>query len=346
MVKMKTRAKNFLSGLKKRWMLLIVLAAVVLLGGFILYRTTQAQKPDYTFIQPELKTLTKNLEVSGVLDAKEKANLRFAAGGKITFIGVQEGDSVKKFQTIAIIDQATLQKKLNTDLNTYLKERLDWEQTLDNTKNRTLPESEKRTVQQNQLDLNNNVLNVEIQDIAIKNTRLTAPFAGVLVASPVTTSGVTLLPTDIFELVNPESLIFRAAVDEADIALVLQGQVGSITLDAYPNDPITTQVNHTDLKSSQSSNGTVFVVELPISGTFPRYRLGMNGDVSIQLAQKENVLSIPLDATKLRDNKTFVDVKISETEVEEREITTGLETDTDVEVLSGLAKDDWIVLPK
>lgn len=333
---------------KKRWKLALIL--IVILGGvaFFMYRRSQAQKPSYTFIQPEIKDLTKTLEVSGIVDAKEKASLRFAAGGKITYLGAQEGEFVKKYQTIATIDQATLQNQLESNLNLYMKERLDWEQTLDDTSDRALPESEQRSVQQEQLDLNNQILNVELQDIAIKNTRLSAPFAGVLVSSPTSVTGVTLLATDVFELVNPDTLVFKAAVDETDIAQVTIGDEATISLDAYPDDPITTTLSLIGLKSQQSSTGTVFIVEAPITGPslFPYYRLGMNGDLSIKVDEKQQVLTIPLDATRERDDKVYVDVKVSETEIAEREITVGLETEDEVEVVSGLALGDWIVMPE
>ena len=338
-------AKHFF---KKRWKLLAILLVVALGVGGWLYSRNQAAQPTFTFIQPEIKDLTKTLEVSGIVDAKEKASLRFALGGKVTYLGAKEGDFVKKFQTLATIDQATLQKQLETSLNTYMKERLDWEQTLDDTADRALPESENRTVQQEQLDLNNQVLSVEVQDIAIKNTRLTAPFAGVLVSSPTTVSGITLLATDVFELINPETLIFKAAVDETDIAQVHIGDEAHIVLDAYPDEILNTAISQIGLKSQQSSSGTVFLVEVPIvsSTPFPHFRLGMNGDLRIKVDQRQQVLSIPLDATRQRDDKTFVDIKVTDAEVAEREIEIGMETDDEVEVLSGLTTADWIVLPE
>jgi hypothetical protein len=203
-------------------------------------------------------------------------------------------------------------------------------------------------VQKDQLDLNNQILSVEIQDIAITNSRLTAPFAGVLVSSPTTVTGITLLGSDVFELVNPGTLVFKAAVDETDVVQVNVGDQATVTLDAYPNDPITTMISHIGLKSQQSSTGTVFIVEVPIVGEamFPHYRLGMSGDLSIAVDSRQQVLTIPLDATREREDKTYVDVKLTETEVQEREITTGLETDDQVEVLSGLTAQDFIVLPK
>lgn len=334
--------------LKRKWVLLLVLVLIIGGVGFWRYQQSQANKPKLTFEHPAYRDITKILEVSGVVDAKEKASMRFAAGGKLVYLGAQEGDVVRKGQTIATIDQRTLQKQLRQDLNAYMTERWNWDQTLDDTKDRWLPKSEERDVDQEQWALDDTVLDVEIRDIAIQNTRLSAPFDGVLVDSPTSVTGVHLLATEPFELVNPDTLIFRAAVDEADIATVRAGLKGTIVLDSYPDQPLESTVDSIAYKSSESSTGTVFVVELPILGEdlLNRYRLGMNGDVTIEVDQRSNVLTIPFIATRTRDSKVFVDVRTGEDTYEEREVTTGLETDEYVEVVNGLTVDNEIVVPE
>lgn len=324
-------------------MLIVVLGGI----GFWYYRRVNANKEVLTFIKPERGTLTKTLEVTGSVTAKEYATLRFSGGGKLTFLGAKEGDFVKKGKTIATIDQRSLRKSLEKSLNEYDQERIDWDQQLDDTKDRWLPVREDRTVDKNQIDLEQTVLDVEINDIAITNTVLTAPFDGILVSLPSPVSGVNLSVTDAFEFVNPDTLIFRAQVDELDIAQVSQGQKASIELDAYPDEKIDTMVNFISYKSAQTSTATIFLVELPLDDPdLNRFRIGMNGDTTILLEEKNDVISVPLEATTERDEKWFVNVKTSEESYEEREIKVGLETDDRIEVTSGLSDSDEIVLPE
>ena len=341
-------ANFLLQFFKKNWKKILV-AFIVLSGiGGIRYKKIQADKPQLTFEHPRYKNLTKVLEVSGVIDAKEKATLRFAAGGKVVYLGAKEGDFVKKWQTIATIDKRVLKKQLQQNLNLYMKERWDWETTQDSTNYPLETTEARRTIDKEQWDLNNKVLDVEINNIAITDTVLSAPFAGVLVSSPTNVVGVNLLATEGFELVNPDSLIFRAAVDEADIAQVHTEQSGEIYLDAYPDNAISTQINYISYKSNSSSAGTVFVVEFPIIGEnlLNKYRLGMNGDVEIKLDFRENVLTIPFKSTRERDGKVYVDVKIDDNKYEKREIKVGLETEDDIEVLEGLSETDEVLIPE
>lgn len=341
--------------IKRRWKLLGIVILIVIGVGIFYYQKQTANQPTITLTSPERKTLVKTLDVSGIVDAKEKANLRFSLGGKVVYLGAKEGDPIKKWQTLATIDQATLQKQFQQNMNNYLKERWDWEQTRDDKvensdgTNRALPElSIRRTVDQAQWDLENSVLTVEINDIAIQNTKMTSPIDGVLVSAPTTVAGVQLTATDVFTVVNPKTLVFKAAVDEVDIASVKLAQDAEIELDAYQDKFIPSAVSFIAFSSSQTATGTVFIVEFPITpdkGGLDYFRLGMNGDVSIKLAEKANALVIPIQAISEKDGKTLVDVQTEKGKIETREITIGMETDEEIEVLTGLTETDQVVVP-
>jgi RND family efflux transporter MFP subunit len=337
---MKKMLKKLVELIKAKLKLIIILVLVITAGTFIFYKKSQTDKVTLNFEHPVKEDLTKTLEVSGVINAKEKAIMRFVAGGKVVYLGAQEGDWVKKWQTIATIDRQTLEKQLKQDLNNYMKERWDWDQTQDDIKDRWIDKEEERTVDQAGWDLENEILDVEIKDIAIANTTMSAPFAGILVSSPTDVAGVQLLATDAFELVNPSSLVFKAEVDEADIALVRPGLTGKINLDAYPDQEIESYVNFIAYKSSLTTTGTVFLVEFPIleENALDKYRLGMNGDIKIELATKTDVLTIPLIATREREGEIYVDVKTGEDTYEERKIAVGMETNEKVEILDGLSE--------
>ncbi len=357
--KTKTQKNNFkvkissirvrsLEFFKKNWKrILIILVILGVIGGGKAYQD-QKNKPVLTFEHPQYQDLTKVLEVSGIVDAKEKANLRFAAGGKIVYLGAKEGDFVKKWQTIATIDRRALEKQLQQDLNVYMKERWDFDDTVEDFDYHVETLDTRRSLDKTQWDLENEVLDVEIRDIAITNTALSAPFAGVLVSAPTSVTGVNVLATEGFELVNPDTLTFRAAVDEADISLVSKEQNAEIFLDSYPDEAIPSQVSYIAYKSNASSTGTIFVVEFPIVGEnlLNKYRLGMNGDVEIILDTRKNVLTVPFEATRERDDKVYVDIRVEDDEYEEREIEVGLETEDYVEVASGLSENDEILIPE
>jgi RND family efflux transporter MFP subunit len=334
--------------LKRHWLLVSILALLTIGGGIWWFTTAAAQKEALTFIKPERQNLTKTLEISGVIDAREKARMRFAAGGKVTRVNVTEGSQVKKSEVLAVIDQATLQRQIQQDLNTYMQERWDWEQLQDDTKDRTLPTDELRQKDQANWDLQNKVLSVEIKSIAIRDTVLRAPFPGIVTSVPTVVPGIVLSATDYFEIVNPETIEFVAEVDEADIAKVQVGQSATLTLDAFPDEILNSTVTSIAYASKQGESGTVFEVTFAVNPaqTTQQLRLGMNGDIAIELESKAAVLTVPLIVTRQRDGKVYVDVRTGAHSYEEREIQIGLETDENVEVLSGLQEEDEVLSPE
>lgn len=336
-----------ISNFKKRWKLLLFLFIAAAGIGYWLWGKTHPKVEVLNFVKPERGELVKTLEVTGSIKAKKNASIRFAAGGKVVYVGAQEGDLVKKGQTIASIDQRSLQKNLEKSLNLYSKERIDWEDYLKDQQDRVLQDNEISTKQKNQYDLTNTVIDVQLNDIAITNSVLSAPFDGILVSSPTTVAGVNLAATDAFELVDPSSLYFEAQVDELDVSQVQPNQSAYITLDAYPDEKFDTRVDYISYKSAQTSTSTVYLVQLPLfQNNLSKLRLGMNGDATITLKTSKDTLIVPLDATTIRNEKTYVQVKTGENQTEEREITTGIETDEEVEVLSGLSENEEIVLPE
>jgi len=335
---------------RSHWLITIGLIILVAIAVNWFYQQNRQDLDALTFEHPVRQDIEKTLSISGVVDAKEKARLRFLGGGKVTYLGVKEGESVKKWQTIATVDQRAAQKQLEQTLNTFQKERLDWDQTNEDIFENEYTTDEERQREKAQLDLNNQVLSVEINSVAIDSTRLTAPFAGILTVSPTSVTGVQLSATDYFEIVNPETLIFKAAVDEVDLAGLSTGLPASFELDAYEDKTFDSTLNYLSYTATTTSTKTVFLAEFPIDTLRygqDTFRIGMNGEAKIVLDTRQNVLTVPLDATRERDGKTYVDIKSDTNQegFEELEITIGLETDDQVEVLSGLTESDLVLIP-
>lgn len=333
--------------IKAHWLWLLI--GALILGGIGWWQWSKIQATDkqIQFEKPLRETIERTISVTGIIRAEQVARLRFLAGGKVTFVGAKEGDWVKKGQTLAVIDRAALQKQLQQNLNSYERERYDWEGYTESVKDTAATNTIERTKKKNQLDLTDTVLSVEIQNIAIRNTVLSAPFAGILTTAPTTVAGVQLTGNDFFEVVNPESLQFIARIDEADIAQIIVGQPSVIVLDAYRDSQIESQVQKIGFSSVETGSGTQFEIEFPLaSSSAEQLRLGMNGDVTIKLGRSENALTIPILATRSRNGKTYVDVRLEKNTTEERQIETGIETDERIEVVSGLSENDEIAVPE
>ncbi|MGH7246265.1 MAG: efflux RND transporter periplasmic adaptor subunit, partial [Candidatus Levyibacteriota bacterium] len=278
------------------------------------------------------------------------ADLTFPVSGTLAYIGVRKGDYVQRFQTIATLDERTVQKNLQQALITYSEQRNTFDQTNDNYNHQTpsgaLTDAIKRILQNNQYDLDKSVNSVELQDLVRQQAILASPIAGIVTRADATTPGITAgITGPTFSIVDPSSIAFDMDVDEADIGKVTVGQNVNVSLDAYPDETLHMQVSKIDFNSHTTSNGgNAFTVEVGLqqsaNGNY-KYRVGMNGNADITVAQKENVLIIPI--VSLVDDGASVYVQNGK-KFMKKKVTTGLESDTEVEITGGLQENDIVVL--
>jgi len=71
---------------------------------------------------------------------------------------------------------------------------------------------------------------------------------------------------------------------------------------------------------------------------------GMNADVVLTLEKHANALTVPVQSLTLRDGARFVMVVNPQGAIEERPIKVGIETPAQVEVLSGVARDELVIV--
>ena len=115
---------------KNKLKILLILTFFVI-DGYILYRNffliPRSKKEDSVSVKRG--DLKQELTISGTVDAEEKVTLRFKTSGRLSWVGVKEGDYVKKYQAIASLDQRELKKTLQKELNDYMNERWDFDQS-------------------------------------------------------------------------------------------------------------------------------------------------------------------------------------------------------------------------
>lgn len=332
-------------------------AVAILIVLFIGINRVQAQKlkdpatfnqSKDTIISPETKTITSNLTLAGSIDAAEIANLRFQNSGKLVWVGVKVGDQVKKWQTIASLDKAELKKSLQTQFNNYRTQLSQFWDTQDKYKDMVISDTIQRILDRTQYSLDNSVINYEISDMAIKEASLVSPLNGVVVAMDQNLPGTNITPaTATFTIVNPSSVYFRSEIDQEEVVKIKVGQKATVKIDAFPDSSFDSEITYIAYTPISGQSSTVYEIRfrLPVDNQDLSYRLGMDGDALITIDQKDNALVLPLEAVVNEDSKTFVWLK-NDGRLEKKYVTTGIENDTEIEILSGLNPNDQVVIKK
>lgn len=290
--------------------------------------------------------IVESLTASGTVNSVSSVNLSFISGGKLVYLGAKKGDIVEAGQIIASLDQRSTQKNLETALRNYSLQRNTFEQTKDDQNDHTpqdaLTDKMKRILENNQYDLEKATISVELQQLAKEQSILIAPISGILTRADAGTTGVNITATTTFSIADPINLVLEIDIDEADIGKIKIGQPVKVTFDTYPNDVLELTITEIDFASHQSSTGsTVYTVQAampPNEGT--KYRMGMNGDAEIILAKKYDVLTVSL-ASITDDNAVYIK---KDNWFVKKKVTTGLQSDTEIEIISGVEKGDEVAL--
>src|SRR3989339_1028261 len=295
---------------QKRWHIFLI---VFLIGGFIFYKnssnTTAKNKVDsYTIKRENLKEV---LTLSGEIDASEKATLKFQTSGRLAWVGVKEGDFVKKYQTLASLDQRDIKNRLQKYLNTYSVSRNGFEQTIDDNWNlqydlsESIRQEAERVLKNNQYSLENAVLDVEYQNLSLEYANLWTPIEGIVTHVSVPFAGVNITPAGAdFEVVNPKTLFFSVAAEQGDVIDLKEGTIGDISFDAFPEKKFNASLYYISFSPKEDETGTVYELRLKFDNETMNLplKLAMTGDVDFLIKQEKNVLSAPSSFIK-KDGK-------------------------------------------
>ncbi len=338
---MKKILKQVLALIKKRWLFAIVIVA---LAGLLLYhRSTTAQQSKIDSYTVKKQALQETLVFSGEVDADEKATLKFQAAARLAWVGAKEGDYVQKFQTVASLDQRDLRKKLDLELQDYLKTRADFDQSKDDNP-KGINDRMERILAKSQYDLNKAVLDVEIQNLAIELASIYSPIEGLVVSSTIPYAGVNVSPSaDEVVVVNPSTVYFSASVDQTDLPNIHEGMAGEITFDAYPDITVLATVRSISFTPKEDETGTVYDVKIDfdVDNSAFQYRLGMTGDIEFVLSERPPQITVPSTYIEEENGKSYI-LKLDKGRRVKTEITTGETLDNMTEVTSGLNEGDVI----
>jgi macrolide-specific efflux system membrane fusion protein len=349
-----------MSFLKKNFKKIIIIIVVIIIGfiGYHLYSTNKINSNVFNpkteiIVNPKRQNIIDQLTAAGSIDATNKANLQFQTSGQLAWVGVKVGDKVKKYQAIASLNKEQLQKQLAIDFNNYRSTLSTFDDTQDTYKtekdNLTLTDDMKRILVRTQNTLDNSVINYELGDLAIKYATLVTPISGIVTSIDQPSSGINVNPSNAnFSIIDPNSIYFSAQIDESDIPKLKVGDKTTINLDSFPNDNFDSTVTYIAFTPVVGQSSTVYEVHfsLPQNNDNLKYRLGMSGNATIDLSESQNALTLPIEAVQQDNGINYVNIKDSNNQLIKKNIKTGIETDTTIEILEGLSENDQIVINK
>lgn len=188
--------------------------------------------------------------------------------------------------------------------------------------------------------------------------------------------------TELLRVANLNNMEVEVDVNENDIVKIKEGDEANVEVDAYLKKKfkgVVTSISNSASSTLTSDQVTNFKVKVRIvkesyqyllegkPATYSPFRPGMTATVDIMTKTKSNVLNVPISSIVIKSDTAAVkEIKMVETEEEKntapksdkkfecvfvkvgdkakiRIIKTGIQDDTNIEILSGLKKGDVVI---
>ena len=305
------------------------------------------------------------LTASGYVVARRKAAVASKGTGTLVFLGVEEGDSVKKGQVIARLDDsdvaATLQRA-RENLRVVEAELNDAKQSLE--RQRIL--LQKDMVARADYDVADARLNrvvasidaakfaVREAEVAVENTRIVAPFDGTVlkknadvgeIVAPL--AGATSSKAAVVTIADMLSLEVEADVSEANITRVSPDQSCEIMLDAYPQQRYPGFVTKI-VPTADRAKATV-MVKIKFKNYDERVLPEMGAKITFlapgaadTTEPKEPLLTVPAAAVASRNNRQVV-FQVKNDRAIEVPVVPGQTLGNLIEIKQGLREGDKVI---
>jgi macrolide-specific efflux system membrane fusion protein len=258
-------------------------------------------------VKVKVGSIKAEIPSTGIVQPRNRLEIKPPISGRIDNVLVKEGQRVKKGQILAWMSSTDRAALLDAARAKGEEEVKKWEDVY-------------------------------------KPTPIVAPLNGFVIQRAVEPGQSVSIADPI--LVMADYLIVNAQVDETDIGSINIGQPVNIVLDAYPGEEISGRVEHIAYESKTINNVTVYEVDV-VPGKVPVFfRAGMSSTVNFILEEKDNILVLPLNTVKKIGNQSYVFVsKDDDKKPQPLQIKTGLENTLNIQVESGLAEGDTVVVP-
>ena len=323
-----------------------VTVGLLVLLSFILFKKPAVKVETVTVAKGDI---VEAVSASGEIDADEKADITFQGSGKLAWVGVKEGDLVKKYQAIAKLDTIILNAAYQQAINTYTSLNAAAQKAEDDVKGHSADETyaQKSTRVAAQVARDNAYDAMKAAEQSLKFATIYAPFDGVIISVNPGYPGSNVTYTSaVYSIVNPETFYFSTEVGETEISKIKVGQKVTLYLDAYPAEKFESTVELVGIKSViTSTGGTAYKVKIAL----PKkdgvdFRLGMNGDAEIVVKIYSDVLSVSSDAVVEEDSGNWVWLVNDGGKVKKIKVTLGVSSVDKNEIKEGVKEGEIVIL--
>jgi HlyD family secretion protein len=294
-------------------------AATILLLAFTTLTSCKKEGDPAASIQTvavERRDIVVDAEATGVVEPINVIEVKSKASGQIERMPVETGTRVKPGDLLVQVDTRDVRNQYNQALADLRAAQArvavaaaQRKRSEDLFKQQIITAQELETAQLDYANAQAQVTRADASlDLAqqrLDDATVRAPLAGTIIEKTVSTGQVITSATGAFgggtlllKMADLSQVRVRALVNETDIGNIQPGQQATVIVDAYPDRPFRGAVEKIEPQAVVQQNVTMFPVLVAVSNREGLLMPGMNGEVSVLVERRENVVSVPNDAVR------------------------------------------------
>ena len=295
-----------------------MLVVVLLIAGgayFWSQKSKAAPPPGYTTVEVAKGDITQVVTANGQITPVKNVTVGSQVSGMITELMADYNSRVTNGQVIAQIDPSTYQQILVqaeaelANANAVLGlAKVNYQRARELQDAAANPKAEldtaEATLKQAEATVKSREAAVNKAKVDLEKTTIYSPIDGIVISRAVDvgqTVAASLNAPTLFTIAKDLSeMRIEAAVSEADVGGVKEGQQVKFTVDAFPNNTFLGDVSQLRYEPKTNQNVVSYTTVVNLRNDDLRLRPGMTANASIITAERENVVRIPNAALRYK----------------------------------------------
>jgi HlyD family secretion protein len=306
--------------MKLSWKFLIVLVIICIAGGaFYFYKQKNSKNStSLETVYPTIGNIVQTITATGRLQPIDQVDVGTEVSGTVSKIYVDFNHQVEKGQVLLQIDPLKAKARVQQTRAAYRSaenerqyQKRIYERTYELFEKGSIAKTELETAEYRYINAQNSLINaksnLEQAELDLDNCTIKSPIDGIVLSRAVEagqTVAASLSAPTLFTLARDlTQMEVKADVDEADIGMVKMGQKVEFSVDAFPNDKFTGEVQEVRLSPNISSNVVTYTVIIKANNPEQKLLPGMTANCNIIVEEALQVLTIPLRAQQFKPDE-------------------------------------------
>ena len=357
----------------KKILRIIILVVILLIFAatiFYLYNKSRQKPVVYTTDKPFIMTIIKKTVATGSVIPRKEIEIKPQVSGIVEEIYVEAGKKVNSGDVIAkvriipdLVNLNNAEGRLERARIALDDAKMNWDRKQKLYQQGVIAEAE---YQQTDIAYKNARQEVEAAEANLEliregvnkksgkttNTLIRSTISGMVLDVPVKV-GSSVIETNNFNpgttiasVADVGDMIFQGKVDETEVGKIKPGMDLLLTVGAIENDTFHANLKYIAPKGILENGAVQFEIKADVRLKPNQFiRAGYSANADIVLQQASQVMAIKESLLQFEGDSAYVEVETAPQVFEKRLIKTGLSDGINIQVISGLKKDDKIKVP-